>query len=91
MARFYFHVLNDVSFTPDEDGIELADMSAMQSHLRRILAELTADELALGRDAVNLCIMVDDDQGIRVADTKATTKIVASHNPFVAADRLSDS
>lgn len=52
---------------------------------------LTADELALGRDAVNLCIMVDDDQGIRVADTKATTKIVASHNPFVAADRLSDS
>jgi hypothetical protein len=86
MARFYFHVLNDVSFAHDEEGIDLADMSAVQSHVRKILAEVTADELIMGRNAVNLCVMVDDDQGTRIADTKAATKIIASQNPFATAD-----
>lgn len=82
MVQFYFHVLNDVFFAHDEDGIPLPDLPAARDHARKILAGIIAEELTEGRNMVNLCIMVDDHEGMRVADIKSTTKVQLSENPF---------
>jgi hypothetical protein len=80
MPRFFLHVLNDTSFTLDEEGSELADVAAARA--KQAIAEIIGDELKDGRDTVHLSIMIDDSDGVRVAHLKARTHFVWSESPF---------
>jgi hypothetical protein len=84
MPRFFFHVLNDVAFTPDEEGQEFANLAAACKEARRTIGELIAQDVTSDLDTVHLTIMIDDETGTRVANIKAVTHIVSSLSPFVA-------
>ena len=84
MPRFLFHVLNDVAFTPDEEGQECADLAAACKEARRTIGQLIAQDVTNDLNSVHLTVMIDDDTGARVANIKAVTHIVSSLSPFAA-------
>ncbi len=87
MPRFRFHVLNDTTFTVDEEGIVLSDLDAVRAHAVTALGEIIAEELRQGRDDIHLAVMVDGEAGERVADFRSSTRLVASENPFAPTPR----
>ncbi|MDB5706140.1 MAG: hypothetical protein JWN66_3256 [Sphingomonas bacterium] len=82
MPKYFFHLLIDASFTPDEQGEELADFRTACARARQTLGLVIADELADAKDIIHATIMVDDQDGVRVANLKAVTSVAASESPF---------
>ena len=82
MPRFYTHILNDTTFTADEEGREYPDLAAASLVARRSLAEIIAEELVEGKDEVNLTAMIDDADRVRVGNLRAATRLVTSVSPF---------
>jgi len=82
MQRFFFHILNDVAFTPDEEGKECASLAVACKEARRTIGEIIAQDVTGGLNSVHLTIMIDDEAGARVANIKAVTHIVSSLSPF---------
>ena len=84
MPRCFFHVLNDVSFTHDDEGQACADLAAACEEARRTISELIAHDVTGGLNTVHLTIMIDDETGARVAKSKAGTHLGVSLHPFSA-------
>ena len=85
-----FHVLNDTSFKIDEEGIELPDLAAARVHAAAILGQIVQDELGRSRNPIHLAVLIDDEDGVRVANARCVTSLVWSENPFPT-DRFSSS
>ena len=83
MPRFYTHILNDTGFTLDEEGGEFADLAGATEQAQRTMGEIIAEDLVAGKSEIRLTIMIDDSEGLRVANLRATTRLVSSLNPFV--------
>jgi hypothetical protein len=83
-----FHVLNDTSFEIDKEGIELPDLAAARAHAVRILGQIIQDELGRTQDPIHLAVLVDDEDGVRVANARCLTTLVWTENPFPT-DRFS--
>ena len=79
MPRFHFHLTMDGESLVDTHGVELADLVAVQAHMRNAIADIIGDELAGGRDAVKLMISVTDPAGDQVLET---TALLTCRNAF---------
>jgi len=84
MPRFFFHLVNDTSSVMDEEGQELASREAACAIARRTIGEVIAQDVAAGRNAVHLAIMIDDEAGDRVFDVKAVATVVVAEDPLIA-------
>ena len=82
VPHFYINVLNDVSYTVDDQGVELADLDAARAHARKAIGEILADELVAGKDLIHLTLVIEGPHRQRLADLKVVTKLVASENIF---------
>jgi hypothetical protein len=82
MPAYKFHVLNDTSYAADDTGTELANIDAAHAHARQILGDVIAEELRAGRKEIHLCVMVDDDEGERVANFRSATTLAIGLSPF---------
>lgn len=82
MPRFFFHIVDDVAFTRDDEGQEFDDLAAACDEAKRTIGEILAYEVTGGMNNVHLSIMIDDETGVRVANIKAVTHIVLSVSPF---------
>jgi len=84
MPRFFFHIVNDTSSVMDEEGQDLANREAACAVARRTIGEVISQDLAAGRNAVHLAIMIDDEAGVRVVNVKAVANVVIAENPLLA-------
>ena len=84
MPRFFFHLVNDTSSVMDEEGQDLANREAACAVARRTIGEVISQDLAAGRNAVHLAIMIDDEAGVRVVNVKAVANVVIAENPLLA-------
>ena len=84
MPRFFFHIVNDTSSVMDEEGQDLANREAACVVARRTIGEVISQEVAAGRNAVHLAIMIDDEAGVRVVNVKAVANVVIAENPLLA-------
>lgn len=66
MARFFIHVDNGHGFIRDTDGIEFADLDAARRDAIRSGANIVAEELNAGCEAVYLTLYIDDHRGNRL-------------------------
>lgn len=82
MPVFKFHILNDTFFELDQEGVELSDAAAIRAYALKIIGQIIQDELGEGRGPIHLAVMVDDEDGVRVANARCTTTLVWSENPF---------
>lgn len=81
MARFYFHLLNDVGLIRDGEGRELPNLPAAHDHARKVLAEIIAEELVQRRDKVHLSVMIEDYAGSPLADLRSVTSVAIEEHP----------
>lgn len=81
MPRFFFHIVNDTSSTPDEEGQELANREAAWAEARRTIGAVIADEVTAGRNLVHLAIQITDEAGISLADVRAIANVVFAEKP----------
>lgn len=65
MPRYYFDIREGAEIFPDEEGLELATLQAVQEEAARSLAELVRDEVRNHFDGASprLAIEVRDDNG----------------------------
>lgn len=82
MPRYRFNLLNDIAYTVDEEGIDLPDLAAMRAHATGMIGNLVRDELQRGDTSIHLAVMVDDEDGTRIANFRSVTTLVVSSNPF---------
>ncbi len=62
MPRYYFDTLDNETFTPDDDGLEIATLDEVKLEASRSMADLTKDVLP-GSTVRTLAVEVRDDQG----------------------------
>jgi len=67
MGRFYFHLQAGDQIVPDDEGVDLADLSAAE--LEAILAarELLAEAIMCGRPEVPEAFVIADEEGRALA------------------------
>jgi len=82
MPRFFFHILNDIAFTPDAEGQEFDSLEAACKEARRTIGEIIAQDVTNGLNTVHLTVMIDDETGVRLANIKAVTRMDFSVSPF---------
>jgi hypothetical protein len=64
MKRYYFDIRDGDGLAPDEEGLELPDIEAVQQEAALSLADLARDAVRISRRNVNLMeIEVRDDNG----------------------------
>jgi hypothetical protein len=75
MPRFFFHLHDDIDL-PDEEGIEVADLSAARKHATLTALDLMCGVMkAEGRIALSHYIDIEDEGG-RVLDTVRFADVV---------------
>ena len=68
MARFYFHLRAGDELVPDEEGIDLPDLSAARREAIEAARELLAEAIKDGRPEVPEAFVIADEEG-REIDT----------------------
>ena len=67
MRRFYFHLRAGDEITPDEDGMELPDLSAAKGEAALAARELLADAIKGGKRDVPEAFVIADEAGQSLA------------------------
>lgn len=68
MERFYFHVRADGELQPDEEGQDLADVSAARREAEQGARELLAEAIQAGEEQIPEALVIADEDG-REVDT----------------------
>ena len=68
MGRFYFHLRTDGQLMPDEEGVDLPDLSAAQREAIAAARELLAEAIKDGKPNVPEAFVIADEEG-REIDT----------------------
>ena len=68
MRRFYFHLQADDQIVPDDEGVDLADLSAAEHEAILAARELLAEAIRCGRPEVPEAFVIADEEG-REIDT----------------------
>jgi hypothetical protein len=63
MRRFYFHLRAGDELMPDEEGIDLPDLSAARSEAIEAARELLAGAIKDGRSEVPEALVIADEDG----------------------------
>jgi hypothetical protein len=65
MPRYFFHI-HDELVALDDEGMELADMSAVRRQAVAGIHAMMCDQLAHGRLVLHHHLVVEDEQGVEV-------------------------
>ena len=60
MARYYFHVQNQVSFVKDDVGIELDTFERVREQMSDAAGEILTSDLRAGKTDITFQIQVED-------------------------------
>lgn len=82
MRRYKFHLISDGGYMADPDGVEMPDLDAMRGHATQAIADMVADELRQGKTDVRLTLLVDGEDGERVANFQAMARLLVDESPF---------
>ena len=82
MGRYKFSLVNDGGFMPDLDGVEMPNLEAVRGHATQAIADIIADELRQGKTDVRLSLIVDSEDGERVANFQAIARLEVEEEPF---------
>ena len=82
MRRYKFHLVNDGGFMPGEEGLEMADLEAVRGHATQAIADILAEELRQGKTDIHLAVLVDTEEGERVAHFTPWPKLSVDESPF---------
>lgn len=82
MRRYKFHLISDGSCMCDPDGLEMPDLDAMRGHATQAIADIVADELRQGKTDVRLTLLVDSEDGERVANFEAMARLLVDESPL---------
>jgi uncharacterized protein DUF6894 len=63
MGRFYFHVRAGDELTPDDEGMDLPDLSAAKREAVPSARELLAEAIKSGKQTVPDAFVIADDEG----------------------------
>ena len=63
MGRFYFHLQADDQIVPDDEGVDLPDLSAAQHEAILAARELLAEAIKSGRAEVPEAFVIADEEG----------------------------
>jgi hypothetical protein len=63
MARYYFHLLAGDRLIPDEEGVDLPDLSAVHREVQLSARELLAEAIKTGKPRVAQAFVVADETG----------------------------
>ena len=63
MGRFYFHLQADDQIVPDDEGVDLPDLSAAQHEAILAARELLAEAIKSGRPEVPEAFVIADEAG----------------------------
>ncbi|WP_247973425.1 DUF6894 family protein [Bradyrhizobium sp. 195] len=63
MSCYYFDLRDDDGFAPDDDGLELPNVQAVQEEAARTLTDVTRDALLRPINPVRIAVEVRDDSG----------------------------
>ena len=67
MGRFYFHLQADDQIVPDDEGLDLPDLSAAEHEAILAASELVAEAIKSGRPEVPEAFVIADDEGRALA------------------------
>lgn len=82
MRRYKFHLISDSGIMPDLEGVDMPDLDAMRGHATQAIADMVADELRQGKTDVRLTLLVDSEDGERVANFQAMARLLVDESPF---------
>ncbi len=68
MTRFFFHIEDRGGRVADEEGVELSDADSAHRHALQSARLIICDEVVRGRIDMRRAILVEDEDGRRVAD-----------------------
>jgi hypothetical protein len=75
MRRYFFHVERDGRRFLDDEGSELSDLQSVKQLAVRAAADLAADDLKHGYDAVEQFIIVENESGQDVVRVRVVAHI----------------
>jgi hypothetical protein len=79
MGRFYFHVRAGDELTPDDEGMDLPDLSAAKREALLGARELLVEAIKSGKQTVPDAFVIADDDG-RALDTVSLAAVLPA--PF---------
>ena len=65
MGRFYFHLQADEQIVPDDEGVDLPDLSAAEHEAILAARELLAEAIKSGRPEVPEAFVIADEEAER--------------------------
>ncbi len=71
MGRFYFHLQADDQIVPDDEGVDLPDLSAAEHEAILAARELLAEAIKSGRPEVPEAFVIADEEGRPLAGSFA--------------------
>ena len=73
MRRFYFHLQADDQIVPDDEGVELPDLSAAEHEAILAARELLAEAIRCGRPEIPEAFVITNEEGRALAVVPFTT------------------
>jgi hypothetical protein len=73
MGRFYLHIRAGDEITPDEEGVDLPDLSAAQREAELAARELLAQAIMSGKPEVPEAFVIADEAGRSLATVPLAT------------------
>jgi hypothetical protein len=81
VPKFYIHVQNGNGFEFDHDGMELADMESAKREALHAGADIIAQDLKGGCDAVNVTLFIEDDDHTPLLTLPLTAAVNPARHP----------
>lgn len=66
MSRYFFHVLNQISYVRDEIGAELGSLAVAQARASDAAGEILTSDLRNGKTDIVFDVQVEDGDGARL-------------------------
>lgn len=73
MGRFYFHLRTGERVIADDEGDDLADVSAARSEALLVARDLLANAIKAGKDQVPEAVVIADERGEQIAVVPLST------------------
>src|SRR5258708_16043852 len=67
MGRFYFHLQADDQIVPDDEGVDLPDLSAAEHEAILAAREILGEAIKSGRPEVSKAFVIADEEGRALA------------------------
>jgi hypothetical protein len=88
MGRFYFHLQADDQIVPDDEGVDLPDLSAAEHEAILAAREILGEAIKSGRPEVSKAFVIADEEGRTLAIVPFTAVLRGPSGSRAPAGRL---